>query len=104
MIEISKNQYWIVIGIAFIFLCVNGYLVLKLVNNEVEFDRTCPVPKDKINGCECAYDPLFRDKLKYCTCWPGNAPNYSEFSNPDNLLVIPRVNLSNYLPDGTTGN
>lgn len=70
--NLTTKQYWAVILLGFLFLGINGFLVWKLVNQEIEFDRTCPVPVDKVKGCACVYDSYFPDQLRYCTCYPGS--------------------------------
>ena len=66
---INKNQYWALILLAFLLLLVNGYLVYKLLNDEVP--KQCPVPVDKISFCDCFYNALGSKDLRYCFCYPG---------------------------------
>lgn len=109
---LSNKQYWIVILVAILFLGLNGFLVHQLLNDKVEFDYSCPVPKEKISGCECLYDRLFRDQLKFCTCWPKgiNRPNQTEilYSIQNNYTAkVSQFNASgifSFYNNGTTGN
>ena len=68
-IKLTTAQYWAVIVIAFGLLIVNGWLVYKLLNDEVP--KQCPVPVDEINFCDCVYNALGDQSLRYCTCFPG---------------------------------
>jgi len=65
--KLTKKQYWAVIGIAFILLIVNGWLVWKLINDEVP--KQCPVPNE-ISSCDCVYNALGDKSLRYCICYP----------------------------------
>ena len=70
--ELTKSQKWSVIGIAFGLLIINGYLVLKLLKDEVP--KQCPVP-DKVNRCDCVYNAIGDKSLRYCFCYPGERIN-----------------------------
>ena len=66
---LSNIQYWVVILIAIIFLSLNGYLILQLLNNEVNWDIVCPLPVGKIDRCECKYVDYGKE-IEFCQCYP----------------------------------
>jgi len=82
--KLNRTQYWFIIGIAFGLLIVNGYLVVNLVKGEVEFDKTCPVPVDEINYCDCVYSSLGDKSLRYCVCYPGEKFDISKSIEVEN--------------------
>lgn len=71
MIEVTSKQYSALILLGFLFMGVNGILVYKLLTNQVEFDVTCPVPKDKIKFCEC-FNNAYDGSLRHCICYAGD--------------------------------
>ena len=74
--NLSKTQYWIVIGITFGLLIVNGYLVFRFLIDDIP--KQCPIPIDKISFCECEYNALGDKSLKYCICYPGEKIDIEE--------------------------
>lgn len=71
----TRTQYWLGIILAFGLLIINGYLVLKLLNDEVP--KQCPLDPNEIKLCDCFYDvkgdgTTAKGNLRYCTCYPGS--------------------------------
>lgn len=83
--KLTKNQYWVVIFLAYLLIVINGILVFKLLNHEVEFDQTCPTPKE-VGRCDCTYDAGGAKSLRYCFCYPGKLQ-----MRPYNFLNISEV-------------
>jgi len=92
---LTKNQYWAVIAIGFLFIGINGFLVYNLYNDEIEFDLTCPLPKKEIAGCECFYNSFTR-KLMFCNCYPTNeklnlSELVAEFNEPNSPINVTQL-------------
>lgn len=68
--ELTNTQKWIVIGLTIGLLIINGYLVWKLLNDEVP--KQCPVPINEISFCDCVYNALGSKSLRYCICYVGD--------------------------------
>lgn len=80
--ELTKNQYWIVIFIGLIFLIINGILIFKVLFDN-PLPLSCPVPIKEINRCDCVYNALGNKNLRYCICYPSSSfeINLSEVFN-----------------------
>lgn len=83
--QLTKTEYSLALLLGFGLLIINGYLVLKVLKNEVEFDKSCPLPKEEVNACDCYYGALGDKSLRYCVCYPGNKFNVSELLTKDFL-------------------